>query len=174
MTRPIRPLAALALALIAPLAAGCGGDGTAASTTAATDGVRDRAVAFATCMREHGVADFPDPGASGELTIDGVLNGSSIDPGSRTWTRAADACRDLEPPGFTGGDEVTDEERDRRLAFAECMRDNGVRDFPDPVDGEPLVDTNRIPSSATESGKSALNAAMQACRDLGPAGGGQP
>ena len=174
MTRPIRPPAALAL-IIALAAAGCGGgDDASTSTAAATSAVQDRAVAFATCMREHGVAEFPDPDASGELTIDGVLNGSSIDPGSRAWTRAVEACRDLEPPGFTGDDEVTDEERDTRLAFADCMRENGVRDFPDPVDGEPLVDTNRIPSAATESGMSTLNSAMQACRDLGPAGGGQP
>jgi len=176
VTRPLRPLAALAL-ILALTAAGCGGDDDAstASTAAATSAVQDRAVAFATCMREHGVDEFPDPDASGELTIDGVLNGSSIDPGSRTWTRAVEACRDLQPPGFTGDDEVTDEERDTRLAFAECMRENGVRDFPDPVDGEPLVNTNRIPSAATESGMSTLNAAMRACADLGPqADGGQP
>lgn len=176
MTRPLRPLAALAL-ILALTAAGCGGDDDAstASTAAATSAVQDRAVAFATCMRENGVDEFPDPDASGELTIDGVLNGSSIDPGSRTWTRAVEACRDLQPPGFTGDDEVTDEERDTRLAFAECMRENGVRDFPDPVDGEPLVNTNRIPSAATESGMGVLNAAMRACADLGPqADGGQP
>lgn len=177
MTRPLRPLAALALILALAAAAGCGGDDDAstASTAAATSAVQDRAVAFATCMRENGVDEFPDPDASGELTIDGVLNGSSIDPGSRTWTRAVEACRDLQPPGFTGDDEVTDEERDTRLAFAECMRENGVRDFPDPVDGEPLVNTNRIPSAATESGMGVLNAAMRACADLGPqADGGQP
>jgi len=178
VTRPLRPLAALALILaLAAAAAGCGGDDDAstASTAAATSAVQDRAVAFATCMRENGVDEFPDPDASGELTIDGVLNGSSIDPGSRTWTRAVEACRDLQPPGFTGDDEVTDEERDTRLAFAECMRENGVRDFPDPVDGEPLVNTNRIPSAATESGMGVLNAAMRACADLGPqADGGQP
>jgi hypothetical protein len=46
------------------------------------------------------------------------------------------------------------------------MRENGVDDFPDPVNGEPLVDTNRIPSSATDGGMSILNAAMRTCGDL--------
>jgi hypothetical protein len=37
-------------------------------------------VKLAECMRENGVSEFPDPDASGNLTIDGVLNGSSPDP----------------------------------------------------------------------------------------------
>jgi hypothetical protein len=50
-----------------------------------------------------------------------------------------------------------------------------VTDFPDPVDGEPLVNTNRIPSAATNRGMSILNAAMQKCEapisgELGPQG----
>jgi hypothetical protein len=46
------------------------------------------------------------------------------------------------------------------------MRDNGVKDFPDPIKGEPLVDTTRIPSSARKGGMTILNAAMETCREL--------
>ena len=53
------------------------------------------------------------------------------------------------------------------------MRENGVADFPDPVDGEPLVDTRRIPSSDTEDGMTILNAAMQTCGDLAEQAAGQ-
>ena len=56
---------------------------------------------FAECMRENGVSDFPDPDASGELTIDGVVNGSSLDPNTAVWKQAISACKDLQPPGFT-------------------------------------------------------------------------
>jgi hypothetical protein len=52
------------------------------------------------------------------------------------------------------------------LKFAKCVRENGVKDFPDPTNGQPLVDTNRIPSAATDSGLSILNAARQKCRDF--------
>ena len=65
---------------------------------------------FAECMRDNGVSEFPDPDASGELTIDGVVNGSSLDPSGAAWKQAIAACKDLQPPGFTGG------KRSRRAA----------------------------------------------------------
>ena len=46
------------------------------------------------------------------------------------------------------------------------MRENGVKDFPDPANGEPLIDTYRIPSSATSGGMTILNAAIQKCRSV--------
>jgi hypothetical protein len=52
------------------------------------------------------------------------------------------------------------------LKFAQCIRDNGVKDFPDPANGEPLVDTRRIPSTERNGGMSILNAAMQKCRSV--------
>jgi hypothetical protein len=61
---------------------------------------------------------------------------------------------------------VSDEEQEARLEFAQCIRDNGVEDFPDPTRDSPLVDTRRIPSAATDDGMTILNAAMQKCRDL--------
>ncbi len=105
---------------------------------------------FAECMRDNGVSEFPDPDASGELTIDGVVNGSSLDPSARCGRRPSRACKDLQPPGFMGDRTRAPSSRRRRLEFAQCMRDNGVKDFPDPAEGEPLVDTRRIPSADTE------------------------
>jgi hypothetical protein len=102
-----------------------------------------------------------------------VLNGSSLDPNAPAWKAAIEACKGLQPPGFTGDHDVSAEEQDTRLKFAQCMRENGVKDFPDPVNGEPLVDTNRIPSSATEGGMTILNAAMHTCGDLAEQAMGQ-
>jgi hypothetical protein len=162
MTRKLWTLAALAT--VALIGAGCGGNGEGGggNETAAN---QEKAVKFAQCMREHGVSQFPDPDASGELTIDGVLNGSSIDSDSPTWREAISACKDLQPPGFTGDGERSSGEQEAALRFAQCIRENGVPDFPDPAQGQPLVDTNRIPSSATDRGMSILNAAMQKCGD---------
>ncbi|HEY6637752.1 MAG TPA: hypothetical protein VIZ61_08735 [Solirubrobacterales bacterium] len=159
MSRKLWPLAALAL--IALIGVGCGGnDSSGGNTTAAN---QEKAAKFAQCMRENGVSEFPDPDASGRLTVDGVLNGSSIDPDGPVWTGAIDACKDLQPPGFTGDGERSADQQDAALKFAQCIRENGVPDFPDPAKGEPLVDTNRIPSAATAAGMSILNAAMQKC-----------
>jgi hypothetical protein len=168
----LRPLAALAV--VALIGAGCSNEPAESDTAGNANAAnQEQGVRFAECMRDNGVSEFPDPDASGGLTIDGVLNGSSLDPSGAAWQNAIAACEDLQPPGFTGDEEVVAEERETRLEFAQCMRDNGVKDFPDPADDEPLVDTNRIPSSATEGGMTILNAAMQTCGDLAARAAGQ-
>jgi hypothetical protein len=164
MTRKLRPLAALAT--VALIGAGCSNEPAEDGGAANANAEYENAVKFSECMRDNGVSEFPDPDASGQLTVDGVVNGSSIDPSAPVWEQAMSSCKDLQPPGFTGDEDVSAEEQDVRLEFAQCMRDNGVEDFPDPAEDEPLVDTNRIPSSATEGGMSVLNAAMQTCGDL--------
>ena len=186
MTRTLRPLAALAMvALVAVISAGCGGtdssSGTGNAGTSSSVGTggnknvtaRDKAVRFSECMRANGVSAFPDPNASGELTIDAVANGSSVDTSTAAFEQAMSACKDLEPPGFTGHGR-TAQEQEAALEFAQCIRDHGVKDFPDPGIDDPLVDTRRIPSTDTPGGLSILNAAMQKC-DASAAGvtGGQ-
>jgi hypothetical protein len=169
-SKPARTAAALALIAAAVLIGACGssapagtgsGSGAANSITANAR----KAVKFAECMRSNGAGKFPDPGASGSFTIDGVVNGSSLDPNTPAFKQALSACRGLEPAGFTGSKRSA-RQTQAALEFAKCVRANGVKDFPDPANGQPLVDTNRIPSAATESGMSILNAAMQKCRDV--------
>ncbi len=121
-------------------------------------------------MRSSGVSEFPDPSASGKFTIDAVANGSSLDTSTPAFKQAISACKDLEPAGFTGS-KRSREQQQAGLKFAQCIRANGVPDFPDPLPNGPLVDTNRIPSSATNSGMGILNAAMRKCRDAGAAAG---
>ena len=156
-----------ALALVALIGAGCSDtpdETTTGSKTKATH--QEQAVTFSQCMRKNGVKEFPDPDASGELTIDGVLNGSSLDPDSVAWKRAIAACKHLQPAGFTGGGKRTPKQQSASLKFAQCIRENGVKDFPDPVNGQPLVNTNLIPSANRPGGMSVLNAAMQTCGSL--------
>ena len=81
----------------APAATGTGSSG---GNTTATN--HEKAVKFAECMRSNGVSEFPDPTASGKLTIDAVANGSSLDTSTPAFKQAISACKDLEPAGFTG------------------------------------------------------------------------
>jgi hypothetical protein len=183
MSRGLRALAALVMVVL--IGAGCSngsaqsgnpGAGSSGTSTGAGTGAgssggsknatrHEKAVRFAECMRSNGVSAFPDPDASGKLTIDAVVNGSSVDTNSAAWKQAINACKDLEPAGFTGS-KATPKQMSARLKFARCIRDHGVKDFPDPTKDGPIVDTNRIPSSATPSGMSALNAAMHECGDI--------
>jgi hypothetical protein len=163
-----RRLPLAALAVVALIGAGCSSassenDGSGGNANAADQ----QAVKFAECMRDNGVGEFPDPDASGRLTIDGVVNGSTLDTSSAAWERAIAACKDLQPSGFMGDGEVNAEEQETRLEFAQCMRDNGVEDFPDPAADGPLIDTNRIPSAAGRGARSipGFDAAVQACSD---------
>lgn len=168
-------LSLAALALITLISAGC--SDAPAGTSASSDGGganggNGQAVKFASCMRQNGVPAFPDPDASGALTIDAIANGTSIDTNSPAFQRAITACRDLEPAGFTGAAR-TPEQQQAALRFAQCIRDHGVKDFPDPGPGDPLVDTNRIPSTATGD-LSLLKAAMKQCGTFAQAAGVHP
>ena len=91
--------AAAALAIVV-VGAGCGGTHssggndiaatprTGSSAPNSTASTRAKAVKFAECMRANGVGAFPDPDASGALTIDAVANGSSLDTGSAAFKQA--------------------------------------------------------------------------------------
>jgi hypothetical protein len=168
-----RPWPLAALATVALIGAGCssgsaenGSTGTAGSGADKKLTARDKAVKFAECIRAHGVSDFPDPDAKNQFQY-----GVSVTPA--VWTRATTACKDLQPPGTLSA-KRTPKQQSASLRFAQCIRDNGVKDFPDPVNGEPLVDTYKIPSSNKPGGMAILNAAMRKCgKVLGEAAGGQ-
>ena len=81
--------------------------------------------------------------------------------------------QDLEPPGFTGGTRSA-QQQEAGLKFAQCIRANGVPDFPDPTPDGPLIDTNRMPA-ATSGGMSSQrrDAEVAQLRRRRPGGGGQ-
>jgi hypothetical protein len=175
-----RKTCAVAAVAMVTVSAGCGGTSSNGGTHAAASAVgsvvdstatsRAKVVKFSECMRDNGVSAFPDPDASGALTIDAVANGSSLDTSSAAFKQALSRCKNLEPSGFTGHARSPQQQK-AALEFARCIRDNGVRDFPDPGKTDPLVDTNRIPSAATPGGISILNAAMRKCAGYASAAG---
>ena len=179
MSRKLWPLTTLAT--LALIGAGCSngsaengntGTGSASSSGSASSGAdkkltaRDKAVKFAECIRAHGVSDFPDPNEKNQFEY-----GVSVSPA--VWKQATTACKDLQPPGTLSG-KRTPKQQSASLRFAQCVRDNGVKDFPDPVNGEPLVNTYKIPSSNKPGGMTILNAATHKCGGiLDLAAGGQ-
>jgi hypothetical protein len=173
MRSTLRPLGVLAtVALISAIGAACGSHAASETGTAGSSGsgtgsantAREKGVRFADCMRDNGVSAFPDPDTSGELTIDAVANGSSLDTNSAAFKKAISACKDLQPPGFIGHKRSASKQ-ESALKFAQCMRDSGVRDFPDPTPDAPLIDTTRIPSAAGRGARSipGFTAATQKC-----------
>ena len=129
------------------LASGCGGasgnhvaqlapprrqpDPGGASTTGGSP--TSQALAYARCMRSHGVPTFPDPDSSGQIPKAQVVNVRQDNP-SRFDTANA-TCRDLLPNGGTNGPtpaQIAQDWTDFR-AFARCMRSHGVANWPDPT-----------------------------------------
>lgn len=161
-----------ALATVTLISAGCGSNApsepgnagsTATASSTATGGDKhatdqDKLVKFAECIREHGVPHFPDANAKGEFVF-------GIDVTPAVWTKAVDACKDLQPPGSLSS-KRSPKQQTASLRFAQCVRENGVKDFPDPANGEPLINTYKIPSSNRPGGMTILNAATHKCRDL--------
>ncbi|MGH3191316.1 MAG: hypothetical protein ACRDPY_20580 [Streptosporangiaceae bacterium] len=92
-----------------PGASGATGNVTAGGTASGGSGQRSSgtfSLAFARCMRAHGVPNFPDPnGQAGQL---GPASG--IDPSSPRFQAALNGpCKSLAPPGWlnTGSGPVT-------------------------------------------------------------------
>ncbi len=177
MRRRLWPLAALAT--VALIGAGCsngsaenGNTGTAGSSaTTSTSGTgttssgadkkltaHEKAVKFAECMRANGVPHFPDPDPKGDSNF-------GVDVSREVWLKAVDACKALKPPGALSS-KRTPKQQAATLRFAQCVRDHGVKDFPDPVNGEPLIDTYKIPSSNKPGGMTILNAATNKCGSI--------
>ncbi|MFF2957729.1 hypothetical protein ACFVT1_02150 [Streptomyces sp. NPDC057963] len=125
--------ACLIAAAVVLSATACSGDGGgsgsgtksagSASDTKKTDA--DQALEHRKCLREHGLdVPEPKPGEDGRgMTING--GGKS----KETMEKAFKACQDKAVGG--GIKEMTQAQKDKMLAFARCMRKNGI-DMPDP------------------------------------------
>jgi len=128
------------------------------------------AVAYAQCMRAHGVTNYPDPTSTGQfIHEDGKLNGQSVDLSSPQTTAADKACSHLLP---NGGD-LTPAEQQQALAeglkHAACMRTHGVPNFPDPTatDGGVGVDPKGLDMNSPQ-----FKAAWKKCLSIAPPPGG--
>ena len=143
-------LGVLALATVTVLLAGCGGGSssnggvahiatsaglnTTAGEGAASPGSASpeaTALAFAKCMRAHGLSNFPDPSAGGGFRF---KRGAGVDPFSSTYKAVQAKCKkfmpDLGGPG--SGPPPSAQTVARFLKVAQCMRSHGVPAFPDP------------------------------------------
>lgn len=130
-----------AIVAVSLLAAGCGSSPRAAAPS-------HSALAFARCMRSHGVPSFPDPDPRGGFP--------SFHAGvSKQTSSAADsACRHLLPGGT-----ATPQQQRRKLAFAvdvaRCLRTHGYPSFPDPSrlgsQSPPGIDESSPRFQSTES-----------------------
>ncbi|MET9382670.1 hypothetical protein ABZY09_16730 [Streptomyces sp. NPDC002928] len=154
--------AALPPALLLALALAVGGCGSHEGTTtagkaAASKNAKDeQGVKFAQCLREHGV-EVEDPEQGKGLRITGHLPKAKVDA-------AMEACRAYSPMQ-QGGASVDPQVEEKMRKLAQCMRDNGVANFPDPEPGKGI----QIDGSVAEDPD--FEQAEKKCEKYAPAGG---
>lgn len=139
------------LASLALIAAGCGGSkalsvasvatttsaGGASSATGAASAAsaRPSTAALITCFASHGFQATAGSGGSGNsITFGGVTISGNVDPDSPQFQAATQACSKYlpggGPPAMTPAQQAAAAKAN--LSLAECMRKNGVSNFPDP------------------------------------------
>src|SRR5919109_739234 len=95
-----------------------------------------KALAFARCMRSHGVPNFPDPkGAKIGLQVQQTPNSTSVngvEVNGPAFQSAMQACRSYLPNGGHPSAAQTAKAKAQALAMSRCMRSHGVPNFPDP------------------------------------------
>jgi hypothetical protein len=164
-----RVLAALTAAAL-PLAA-CGSSASNSSggtgTGAADPANHARALQFASCMRTHGVPNFPDPGAngSGGMLVQASPNGTKVNGVSvngPAFQSAMQACRSKLPNGGKPR-QLSAARRQQMLQFSQCMRAHGISGFPDPTFGGGGVQLQLSKSGGIDPNSPAFQAAQKAC-----------
>ncbi|MDN3241178.1 hypothetical protein [Glycomyces tritici] len=170
---------ALLLGLTALTVAACSdddGDGGVASvdTTASESASEDagggeeldgfeQALAYSECMRENGITEFPDPERNGENGV-GLSLPEGMDPQDEDFKAAEEACEDL-MPGPGEGETLDPEIYEALLDYSECMRENGITEFPDPQpNGGIMMNGEQGFDPQSEE----FQAADEACADLRP------
>jgi hypothetical protein len=155
-------LLAASAATLALTVAGCGGSGDSKTSSSSSNSNLEKAVRYAQCMRENGLTDFPDPDKNGKFVI------PAGGPGRDTsqFKKAQQACKSQEPPGIKDNPAEIAKAQASWLKFANCMRQHGIQDFPDPKDGRLLVDRNRINVNSPQ-----FKNALKACRGVGGGSG---
>jgi hypothetical protein len=181
-----------ALVALSVLMTGCGGNSpsggvaslsshasktsTTSSTAAGSPGGGEsspgsQAVAYAACMRSHGVANFPDPKVStngNEVKVAIGVNPSIT--GNPQFKSAQQACSKLlggGGPGSGPNHQISPQEQSQYLKAAACIRSHGIPNFPDPTFSGGGV---HIAHQGLNESSPAFKAAVQACESLIPGG----
>jgi hypothetical protein len=173
-SRPLILASVVAAAAFALLAAGCGGgispgaNGSSSATATTTqNGTRASALAFARCMRSHGLPKWPDPtygGVFDKLTLQHtgytVAQVRSVQDGPCNHLLRGAAPQ--APPTITPAEQAD------YLKATACMRSHGFPRFPDPTFPNNNIHIN-VPSSINQD-SSTFKSAAEVCVKLIPAG----
>jgi hypothetical protein len=107
-------------------------------------------------MRSHGVSDYPDTGGPIQANP-----GSDLDPNNPAYQAARQSCQSLRPTISLPPDQQAQARADD-LKFAQCMRAQGIANYPDPQPNSNVVDLRQLGAALLNSPQ--FQAAQQACK----------
>ena len=165
-------LLALPLSAASLFFAACGGSSDPKTAADFKQDMRQAALRYAKCMRQHGV-DMPDPQIEGgRMTMQ--LGGPGASPANKpTMDRAQKACQKImdsvKPPPMSKAQIA--KARKQALKMAQCMREHGY-DFPDPQFGSNGEMRQRIgPQNGIDPQNPRFQQTMRSCaKSTGGAG----
>jgi hypothetical protein len=137
--------------------AASGGGSSSPESSAST---QQKMVAYAQCMRTHGIPNFPDP-TSGENTKEAAIRAFKEVSNSQVLA-AQTACQHLQPNGGRPSQAELTQHLSDLLAFARCMRTHGIPNFPDPTSGG-QVTHEMLAKAGVDVHQSAVLQAADAC-----------
>jgi hypothetical protein len=153
-----------AIAALAVLATACGGSAGSAAEGSAN---YRQALAYSECMRAHGVPDFPDPNAQGQI-MQSAHPGQKADANGSVAQAADNTCRHLLPGGGTNSNTAGfQREVQQDLKIAQCMRAHGLPGYPDPKASPGFIDVGLGDTNINQHSPQ-FKAAEQACQSLIP------
>ena len=127
---PVAILGIVALAACSSSSSSPPGASSSAASSAYT-----KALAYAQCMRAHGVPSYPDPNSKGQFFIANGASDPTANVSTTVLNAAAQACQKLlpatmvKPPNGQG----STSNQTAELNWAACMRSHGEPNFPDPA-----------------------------------------
>jgi hypothetical protein len=154
MSRMNPNLSVVVLVSVALALAGCGGSSSSSgvahlssgtsgglpssggsSSPETNAGTQQKMVAYAQCMRTHGVPEFPEPTEGKLIVHSSDHNGhvTGLNPESAQFQAAQKVCGKLAPNGGKAPSAAEQTKmQESALKMSKCMRTHGVPNFPDP------------------------------------------
>jgi hypothetical protein len=149
------------------LLSGCGsGSGSGATSTTSPKAQRSNSTSsplqLAQCMRAHGMPNFPDPtqAPDGSWQFPPAANGQQLPSACASLKRSLGGQGTAPKPASAA-------DMAKLRQFAQCIRQHGLTDWPDPQNDGSFA----LPTRISQGGKAVSRAPMQACRQYQPAQG---
>lgn len=170
--------AAAGLALLVAACSSSGSSPTAGGTTSSSSGVSTGSgggtqatglLQYASCMRSHGITNFPDPASNGGIPKE---TSQQLGVSDSQLGAAQSVCRRLVPGRSLSGQAsqtVTVQQQQDYLNVAACMRSHGITNFPDPVFPSGSVEFPNL-THTVDVHSPQFTQAYHACQKLIPAG----